>query len=115
MDDTPINVTNATTPINLQPGQFRVYGNQPSTLSTNNFEMNTNVTLAPNPTSNSFTISVATTKVEIYSVTGQLVKSFNNSFDNNYSFDVTDLNKGIYFVKAADQNGSEKTMKLLKN
>lgn len=115
MDDTPITVTNAATPINLQPGQFRVYGNQPSTLSTNNFEMNTNVTLAPNPTFNSFTISVATTKVEVYSVTGQLVKSFKNSFENTYSFDVSDLNKGIYFVKAADENGSEKTMKLLKN
>ncbi|WP_396149030.1 alpha-amylase family glycosyl hydrolase [Flavobacterium sp.] len=115
MDDTPITVTNTTTAINLQPGEFRVYGNQPSTLSTNNFEMNSNVTLAPNPASGSFTISVATTKVEVYSVTGQLVKSFNNSFSSDYSFDVSDLNKGIYFVKAADVNGSEKTMKLLKN
>jgi len=115
MNDSPITVTNTTTAINLQPGEFRVFGNQPSTLSINNFEMNSNVTLAPNPASGSFTISVATTKVEVYSVTGQLVKSFNNSFSSDYSFDVSDLNKGIYFVKAADVNGSEKTMKLLKN
>ncbi len=115
MDDTPINVTSTTAAINLQPGQFRVYGNQPSTLSTHNFGVNTNVTLAPNPASNAFTISVATTKVEVYAVTGQLVKSFNKSFNADYSFDVSDLNKGVYFVRAADENGNEKTMKLIKN
>jgi hypothetical protein len=76
--------------------------------------MNSNVALAPNPASNSFSISVATSKVEIYSVTGQLVKSFNKAYELNYSFDISDLNKGIYFVKAADENGREKTMKLIK-
>ncbi|MEZ4839681.1 alpha-amylase family glycosyl hydrolase [Flavobacterium sp.] len=115
MNDTSFSVTNTTTAINLQPGEFRVYGNQPSTLSTNNFEINTNIVLAPNPAYNTFTISVATTKVDIYSVTGQLVKSFNNEFNSDYSFDVSDLNKGIYFVNATDVNGSEKTMKLIKN
>lgn len=115
MDDTPINVTSTTAAINLQPGQFRVYGNQPSTLSTHNFGVNTNVTLAPNPASNAFTISVATTKVEVYAVTGQLIKSFNKSFTADHSFDVSDLNKGVYFVRAVDENGREKTMKLIKN
>ncbi|WP_321540023.1 T9SS type A sorting domain-containing protein [Flavobacterium piscinae] len=115
MNDTPITVNNTTTAINLQPGEFRVYGNQPSTLSTNNFEMISNVVLAPNPTSGAFTISVATTKVEIYSLTGQLVKSFNNTFSSDYAFDVSDLNNGIYFVKAVNEYGNEKTMKLIKN
>jgi hypothetical protein len=114
MDDTSFNVTSLTAPINLLPGQFRVFGNRPSTLSTSNFDMNSNVALAPNPASNSFSISVATSKVEIYSVTGQLVKSFNKAYELNYSFDISDLNKGIYFVKAADENGREKTMKLIK-
>jgi hypothetical protein len=54
------------------------------------------------------------TNVEIYSITGQLVKSFNTIPSENYLFDVNDLTNGVYLVKAIDSNNSSKTMKLIK-
>jgi glutamyl/glutaminyl-tRNA synthetase len=65
MDNTPINVTSTTGPINIEAGGFRVYGNQLPNLSNNEFEPLSKVTLAPNPTSSYFTINSDVTKVEI--------------------------------------------------
>ncbi|MFI0491926.1 alpha-amylase family glycosyl hydrolase, partial [Flavobacterium sp.] len=67
MDNTVLNVTNTTTPINIEAGGFRIYGNQPSTLGTTNFALSQEIHLYPNPSSNYFTINANTSKVEIYS------------------------------------------------
>jgi len=99
----------------LTPGEFRVYGNQLVTLNTDEIELADDFAMYPNPTSNAFALSVATNKVEVYSLTGQLVKSFNATFSENHVFDISDLNTGIYLVKASDNNNREKTMKLIKN
>jgi hypothetical protein len=115
MTDTPISVTSTTAQIALAPGEFKVYGNRLPTLSAETFELKDDIAIAPNPTTETFSVTVPTVKVEIYSITGQLVKTFQNDFDTNYRFDVSDLTKGIYFVKVKDQNDREKSMKLLKN
>jgi hypothetical protein len=70
--------------------------------------------LAPNPTTDYFTLNVAVERVEIYSMTGQLVKTFNNSYTKEFLFDVNDLNRGIYLVKAFNENNQNKVMKLVK-
>jgi glycosidase len=115
MAETPLNVTSTTAQITLAPGEFRVYGNQLVTLNTDEIELADDFAMYPNPTSNTFALSVATNKVEIYSLTGQLVKSFNATFSENHVFDISDLNTGIYLVKASDNNNREKSMKLIKN
>jgi len=115
MTDNPISVTSTTAQIALAPGEFKVYGNRLPTLSAETFELKDDIAIAPNPTTETFSVTVPTVKVEIYSITGQLVKTFQNDFDTNYRFDVSDLTKGIYFVKVKDQNDREKSMKLLKN
>ncbi|HMK05924.1 MAG TPA: T9SS type A sorting domain-containing protein, partial [Flavobacterium sp.] len=67
----------------------------------------------PNPSSDYFSINTNTSKVQIFSVTGQLVKSFDKK-SGDYQFNISDLTKGIYMVKATDEANREKTMKLIK-
>ena len=114
LDNTSINVTDVNAFITVQPGQFFVYGNQPATLTSESFVFNSAIAVYPNPTSDSFKLNGFVNKANIYSTTGQLVKQFNGGFDNDYSFDVSSLSKGIYIVKVADENQNEKSFKLVK-
>jgi hypothetical protein len=69
--------------------------------------------LYPNPANDEFTINSDTNKVHVYSITGQLVKSFDKQA-STYQFSISDLNKGVYFVKVVDSNNRENTVKLIK-
>ena len=114
MDNSTIDVTSTTQNISIEPGGFRVYGNKQATLSSQEFDIVNDLSIYPNPTLGTFSINHLVTNVEIYSITGQLVKSFNTIPSENYLFDVNDLSNGIYLVKAIDSNNSSKTMKLIK-
>ena len=67
----------------------------------------------PNPSTDYFYISNTVSKVEIFSVSGQLVKSFTNQ-PTGYQYNVSDLRSGMYMVKILDENNRVKTTKLLK-
>ncbi|HWR93829.1 MAG TPA: T9SS type A sorting domain-containing protein, partial [Flavobacterium sp.] len=116
MDNSSIEVTNTTAFINIEPGGFRIFGNQPtSVLSNDNFEkLDNTVYLYPNPTSNTFTINSMVSKVQIFSLSGQLVKNFDGTDSNNQQFSISELNNGLYFVKAFNDKNEVKVMKLLK-
>ena len=114
MDNTTINVTSTSQNISIEPGGFRVYGNKQATLSSQEFDIVNDLSIYPNPTLGTFSINHLVSNVEIYSITGQLVKSFNTIPSENYLFDVNDLSNGVYLVKAIDSNNSSKTMKLIK-
>lgn len=113
MDNTTLNVTNQNQNISIEPGGYRIFGNQQSALDIINNEFRS-LALYPNPTSGSFTINGLVSKVDVYSVTGQLVKSFDSVSGENYQFDVNDLNRGVYLVKIVDANNNTKTTKLIK-
>ena len=112
MDGSTINVTDLGMNISIEPGGYRVYGNKP-TLSTESFNSGLSLSLSPNPSTNYFTLNGDSAKVQMYSLTGQLVKSFVNQ-SANYQFPIADLNSGIYIVKVVDDNGNEKSLKLVK-
>jgi hypothetical protein len=114
MDNSSIEVASTTATISIEAGGFRIYGNKPSTLGTDKFEVDGEIYLYPNPASNYFTLNTTTSKVEIYSITGQLVKSFNGNQSKDNQFTISDLSKGMYFVKALNENNETKVMKLLK-
>ncbi len=114
MDNTSTSVTSTTAAISLGAGQFRIYGNQPATLSNDEFTLDNSMSLSPNPTTSYFTINANIEKVEIFSITGQLVKSFNGGQQEDYQYNIQDLNKGIYLVKVFDAQNKSKTMKLIK-
>lgn len=114
MDNTPIVVTNVNMQIQIEAGGFRVYGNQPNALlSTNEFEFSDNIVLYPNPTRTSFYLSQDVAQVEIYTISGQLVKTYNSVIAQN-EIPIEFLENGIYFVKIKTSDGLVETKKLIK-
>ncbi|MBC5863785.1 alpha-amylase family glycosyl hydrolase [Flavobacterium turcicum] len=115
MDNTPLTVISTTQTITLQPGEFKIFGNKTATLAIADYEKAETLVLYPNPVASFFTLNESIVKVEIYSITGQLVKSFKGTGTVGQSFSVSDLNQGLYIVKATNENNAEKVLKLLKN
>ncbi|PDS25793.1 alpha-amylase family glycosyl hydrolase [Flavobacterium branchiophilum] len=113
MDNTTINVTNTATAINIESGGFRIFGNQSATLSTHDSLLQ-DVALLPNPTQNQFSLNKAITKMDIYALTGQLIKHFEGPFDTQSVFNIQDMTAGIYLVKIWDNNQNHQTLKLIK-
>lgn len=114
MDNTTINVTDANATINLGAGEYRIYGNKQANLAIKDFEKENTVSLYPNPVSDYFTLNITTSKVQVYAVSGQLVKSFNTNKNLDFQFGVSELNTGLYVIKATDDNGKIQVMKFIK-
>lgn len=74
MDNSNIVVTDVNAPINLPPGGYRIYGNKTANLAIEDFERGNSVSLYPNPVADYFVLNTGFVKVQIYSVSGQLVK-----------------------------------------
>jgi glycosidase len=114
MDNTTINVTDASAPITIEAGGFRVYGNKVASLAIAKYEGASGIYLFPNPASNYFTLNINTTKVQVFSITGQLMKSFDASHSEGTPFAISDLSKGLYIVKALNENDEVQMMKFIK-
>ncbi|MEN9335303.1 MAG: 1,4-alpha-glucan branching enzyme GlgB [Bacteroidota bacterium] len=112
MDNSTFNVTNVNMAISIEPGGFRVFGNQPA-LNTNNFDVLQFIELAPNPASNAFMVNADVKNVTLYTLTGQVVKSFEN-VSINQSYSIEELSKGMYIAKIEVASGLSKTVKLIK-
>ncbi len=114
MDNSITNVTATNMQITLGPGEYRIFGNQVSAaLANDSFETISKVELYPNPTLNAFQISVNAKKVEIYSVTGQLIQTENNCVANK-EINISNLAKGIYIVKITNSDSISVSKKLIK-
>ncbi|MGK0411910.1 MAG: 1,4-alpha-glucan branching enzyme [Polaribacter sp.] len=110
------NTTYSASTINLQPGEFKLFGNQVATLSTDNVTMiNDILKVYPNPTSSNFSLSKDAVTVSVFDVTGKRVKQFIKNDINNNIFSVTGLNTGIYFIKIKEKNNKTSTRKLIIN
>jgi len=97
--NTTLNVTNTSTAISIEAGQFKIYGNQASTLSTDSYENSLNAIVYPNPASTSFQINTSLEEVSIYDITGKRIKTFKDNFKIGHSFDISEISKGIYILK----------------
>jgi glycosidase len=114
MDNTTTNVTATNMQITLGPGEYRIFGNQVSAaLANDSFEAISKVELYPNPTMNAFQISVDAKKVEIFSLTGQLIQTENNCLANK-EINISNLAKGIYIVKITNSDAISISKKLIK-
>lgn len=114
-NNTSIEVSDVNSPINLAPGQFFVYGSDQANLSIEDFAYNENeIKFYPNPVKDTFTINTTTSNVQIFDLTGKLVKEFKGNFDSNYNFNISELAKSIYIIIAKNNSGSHLTTKLVK-
>ncbi|PQB06488.1 hypothetical protein BST83_04375 [Polaribacter filamentus] len=114
--DSSGNSTYSAATINLAPGEFKIFGNQAATLSTDVIAIDYNILqLYPNPTSNFFSLSTEVKEVRVFAVTGKQVKQFTNNNIKTNVFSVTDLKTGIYFVRIQDSENKIETKKLFIN
>uniref|UniRef100_UPI00404A82BB alpha-amylase family glycosyl hydrolase n=1 Tax=Gelidibacter sp. TaxID=2018083 RepID=UPI00404A82BB len=111
---TTLNVTNTAATINIPAGQFRIFGNQAATLSIDNPNLASDFRIYPNPTHHSFKINKDVSELNIYDITGKLVKTFKGSFTQNSSFDISELTQSIYLIKIENNDGQTLTSKLIK-
>ena len=115
MDETGnTTISGSTSSVNIPPGQFRIFGNQPSTLSSEEFGFSNSIALYPNPTNNSFSINTDVSNLVIYDLTGKKIKEFNGEFTSGHSFDISNLTKSMYLVQIKNNSGAIKTTKLIK-
>ncbi|WP_439132957.1 alpha-amylase family glycosyl hydrolase [Polaribacter sp.] len=109
------NTTYSAASITLQPGEFRIFGNQKATLSTDALISESSVRIYPNPTTQSFSISKAIKNLSVYDITGKKVKQFSKSDIIRNVFSVTNLKSGVYFVRIKNDMNKMITQKLIIN
>lgn len=107
-------INGATTSINLPPGEFKVFGNQASTLSTNKARTQLSLKLFPNPTKSTFSLNKSATDLSVYSITGKLIKTYKGNFKKGYNFDISALKQSLYLIKITNNLGETNTVKLVK-
>ncbi|MEZ4792529.1 MAG: alpha-amylase family glycosyl hydrolase [Gelidibacter sp.] len=111
---TSINVTNTAASIPIAAGQFKMYGNKASTLGVGDVNLASSFKIYPNPVNNAFYINKAVNGLNIFDLTGKLVKTFKGNFTEHDSFDISDLKQSVYLVKIENNDGQILTSKLIK-
>ena len=115
MDETgSTTISSSTTSINLPAGEFRIYGNQSSTLSTDDFETNLDLIVYPNPVQNTFSINKNVSDLKMFDLTGKMVKEFKGDFTKGEAFDISTLTRSLYILKITNNSGQQQATKLVK-
>ncbi len=109
MNNETINVTNTAAPITLQPGEFRIFGNQQAVLSSDSFVTTEELKMYPNPVTDYIAFNQDTKEVVVYNFSGQIVKRFEGREAYNLMY-VGDLSRGVYIIKA----NNKQNLKLIK-
>ncbi len=110
MDNTSMSASAATTVV-LQPGEFRIYGNQ-TALATDESKIDANKTslqIVQNPAKDLLKIRYSKAKngqINVFDINGKLVKSFAlKSAKGDETFSINGLNAGIYMVQLKSDEG----------
>ena len=83
-------------------------------LDNKEFSAKNILSLYPNPTSSSFKLNNTVNDLKIYDMTGKMVKSFNGNFQKGFSFNISNLNQGIYIIKIKNELSQSLNSKLIK-
>ena len=113
-NNTAVTITTPTDLVTVNSGRFRVFGNRPATLSSEDYNAFTpDVIVYPNPVKNSFAINQDADSVEIYNLTGQLVGNY-AAISADQVINIDYLQSGIYLVKVKTNTGLIQTKKISK-
>lgn len=95
-----------------QNGRTTYNYNSAITLSTKTNEIDSKkIAIYPNPTNATITVSEYINNLEVFDIAGKKVKAFPTP---STSFDVSNLKKGVYFLKGKTQEGKSINEKLVK-
>ena len=101
--ESSINVNSTSDQITLQPGEFKIFGNQSSiALSQNEYEID-DVYFYPNPSEGHINFNKDVDLIEIYDITGKIVVTFENTIKNR-PINIDYLDTGLYLVKISNDN-----------
>lgn len=112
--NTTISVSNTSHAISLAPGEFKIFGNQPSTLSVNDLLSENNIRIYPNPANEYFKINQRSTNIMVHDLLGKLVQTHKGEFSSGYHFDISSLESGFYLISVFTEKGKI-TRKILKH
>jgi len=116
---TSTNITNTSATITLQPGEYRLYSTTQLTSTLGLEKINKNIdnglNLYPNPVTDEFRLSKESELINIYDISGRLVKQFKGRFLKNKLINIENLAPGVYLLKAKTTNGIYYATKLIKN
>lgn len=107
-------VANSTSSISIPAGQFRILGNVQAEALSIDEEQLLGFSIYPNPANTAFGINTTVSSIEIYDLTGKMVKSFQGNYNRMDTFNIADLNSGMYIVKVENDDNQVKTTKLVK-
>ena len=110
-DNNHITVSDVNGTILLAPGEFKVFGNKPASLSTEELFLKKELIAYPNPTSDNFKLNKNSKHLIVFDLQGKKVKEFTGNFNPSAIFSIKDLEKGIYFIKIDAHNYSLKILK----
>ena len=94
--------------------QLPSFNSNNNSLSVNNFEFEKDLRVFPNPTNGLINIqnkNFPLTKIELYNLQGQLLKSHDFENENNVNIDGSELSNGLYILKINQST----TVKIFKN
>lgn len=115
MDETGATTINgSTTSVNLGAGEFRIYGNQSASLSTEDKIFESGLALYPNPAREVFQLNKDVEQVSIYNLNGREIKSFRGNFIKGHAFNVSSLPQSIYLVRIKNSLGAQQALKFVK-
>lgn len=98
---------------NMSSGTLLV--EQCTNLGINEIDAKSNsMKLYPNPVSGAFKTNIEVSDIIIFDIAGKVVKQFNGTYKADDSFDISNLDKGMYFVKATSIDGVKSIQKLIK-
>jgi 1,4-alpha-glucan branching enzyme len=114
------NIENVEQTIKLKPGQFKLYttrdfGFFPVSTEETELSKAESISVYPNPAQSQITIDqVNVVTVEIYTITGQLIKVEHFETESKPTLNIVDLQAGMYFAKSTDTNNNVYSGKFLK-
>ena len=101
--ETILNITSTNDQINLQPGEFKIYGNQSSTtLSTVEPNIH-NLTMYPNPSDDFIIFNKNIDLIKIYDITGKELLEYIDVLVGQ-QLSIENLDSGYYIVKVEADN-----------
>lgn len=106
--ETQIDVTNPSALISLEPGEYRLYSTKQlkDPLPVDEVVLTFDeIVLYPNPASESFKIMRSANKVEIFDLTGRMIKRFKGDFNAEKTYDISALKPSVYLVKISSDKG----------
>ena len=101
--ETSLNVASTTDQITLQPGEFKIYGNQASTtLSSNELDI-FDLKMYPNPSDEFIMFNQSIDSVRIFDITGKELIVYKNIYKGQH-LSIGNLDSGYYLVKIENDN-----------